>query len=450
MRHWVAARQVPARGYTDAPETTDGDRVLKGFHASLLQLTYIRTLVLFMHSGALLFALFGLHLNLDVWLLGSVLAALLVLNLMTFARLHSPLPVTDLELFSQLCADVVLYGCLLYPSGGATNPFIFTLLLPLLVTAATLPKRFTLLMALMVVALYSILLRHFLPLVDPDDSHQHRLLNLFDLHVTGMWINFLFTVLLVTWFISRMQHSLQSQSQVLQQERDKRIQDQQLLSLATMAAGTAHELGTPLATMQITLKEMALDHPQDANLQEDIALLQEQVQLCSQRLQQLAAKVRDEHDSGAPVALAHLLAEVIDEWTLMRPDVSHRCLCRADEHARVAHSVTLRQALLNLLNNAADASPHDIEIELDCPTPQQARLRIRDHGPGLPLEQADQLGKPFVTTKGRGLGIGLFLTTSTLARHQGEVRLYNHPEGGTLTEVCLPLLPPAAKESKDV
>ncbi len=435
-----------AQGYTGAHRTItgkhDGDLPLNGYHSSLLQLSYIRTLVLFVQSGALVFALFVLHLNIDAWLLGSVLAALLVLNLMTFARLHSPLPVTDWELFSQVCADMVLYGCLLYQSGGATNPFIFTLLVPLLITAATLPKRFTLLMALMVVALYSILLHHFQPLIQPGDSHQHQLLNLFDLHVTGMWINFLFTVLLVTWFITRMQLSLDTQSQVLQQEREKRIQDQQLLSLATMAAGTAHELGTPLATMQVTLKEMALDHPDDSQLQEDIALLQEQVQLCSQRLRQLAHKVRDEQDSGPAVPLRTLLAAVIEEWTLMRPDVSHTEEIRANDQARVQDSTALRQALLNLLNNAADACPDAIEVQLSCPSAGKAQLRIRDHGPGLPLEQADQLGKPFVTTKGRGLGIGLFLTTSTLARHQGEVRLYNHPDGGTLTEVCLPLLPP--------
>lgn len=417
-------------------------------------MTYIRTLVLFVQSGALAFALFALHLNLDVWLLVSVLAALLVLNLMTFARLHSPLPVTDWELFSQLCADVVLYGCLLYQSGGATNPFIFTLLVPLLITAATLPKRFTLLMALMVVALYSILLRHFQPLIQPGSSHQHQLLSLFDLHITGMWVNFLFTVLLVTWFINRMQFSLEAQTQALQQERERHIQDQQLLSLATMAAGTAHELGTPLATMQVTLKEMTLDHPDDAQLQEDIALLQEQVQLCSQRLRQLSLKVRDEQDKGQPIALNALLKSVIEEWTLMRPDVSYTLETCVGNDARVKDSTALRQALLNLFNNAADACPEHIEVQLACPTPSQAQLRIRDHGAGLPLEQADQLGKPFVTTKGRGLGIGLFLTTSTLARHQGEVRLYNHPDGGTLTEVCLPMLssPPAdqPKEPSDV
>lgn len=396
--------------------------------------------MLFVQSGALLFAIFVLHLSLDNWLLGSVLVGLLLLNLMTFARLHSPLPVTDLELFSQLCADVVLYGCLLYQSGGATNPFIFTLLVPLLITAATLPKRFTLLIALMVVSLYSILLRHFEPLINLGDDHQHRLLNLFDLHITGMWINFLFTVLLVTWFISRMQVSLQEQRQQLQQERDQRVQDQQLLALATMAAGTAHELGTPLATMKVTLREMALDHPQNTHLQEDITLLQEQVNLCSQRLRQMSHNVRDEQLSDRPVRLAELLQTVVEEWTLMRPEVSFQLDCGPLTEAQVLGSTALRQALLNLLNNAADAAPENIDIRLEYPAPNQARLRIHDQGPGLPLEQADRLGQPFVTTKGRGLGIGLFLTTSTLARHQGEVRLYNHPDGGTLAEVCLPLL----------
>ncbi|MBR9827916.1 MAG: HAMP domain-containing histidine kinase [Oceanospirillales bacterium] len=400
-----------------------------------------------MQSGALLFALFALHMALDVWLLGSVLAALLLLNLMTFARLHSALPVTDLELFSQLCADVVLYGCLLYQAGGATNPFIFTLLVPLLITAATLPTRFTLLMALMVVSLYSILLRHFIPLISPDAGHQHSLLNLFDLHITGMWVNFLFTVLLVTWFINRMQQSLHTQTATLQQERETRLHDQQLLSLATMAAGTAHELGTPLATMQVTLKEMALDHPQDAQLQDDIALLQEQVQLCSQRLRQLSMKVRDEQDGARPVALTALLDAVLEDWSLMRPEVGYTLDSPQDAQALVQDSTALRQALLNLLNNAADAAPEQISIQLDFPQPAQARLRIHDQGPGLSLEQADQLGKPFVTTKGRGLGIGLFLTTTTLARHQGEVRLYNHPDGGTLTEVCLPILPSEHTES---
>lgn len=414
--------------------------MLSGFHHHLLQLTYIRTLVLFAQSAALMFAVFMLHLSLDVWLLSSTLIALALLNLMTYARLHSHWPVTELEFFSQLCADVVLYGCLLYQSGGATNPFIFMLLIPLLVSAATLHIRFTLLMAAMLVVLYTSLLRHYIPVLSLEQGHQHRIFDLYDMHITGMWINFLLTVLLISWFIVRMQQSLQKGEQRLQAEREQHIRDQQLLALATQAAGTAHELGTPLSTMQVILREMELDHPDDPQLLEDIGLLRQQVATCSQRLQQMSRSVREEQQrSHRCIPVTELLDQVIEEWTLMRPEVTYRLLPLPEGPApEVSASTTLQQALLNLFNNAADAHPEDIEITLEWDE-RHIRLQLHDQGPGLPLEQADQLGKPFVTTKGRGLGIGLFLTSSTLARHQGEVRLYNHPDGGTLTEVELPI-----------
>ena len=103
----------------------------------------------------------------------------------------------------------------------------------------------------------------------------------------------------------------------------------------------------------------------------------------------------------------------------------------------IRNSTSLRQSILNILNNAADAAPKDIEVSLNWDD-NDITLLIHDQGPGLSLEAHDNLGKPFVSTKGRGLGIGLFLTATTLARYDGSVRLYNHPDGGTLTEVIIP------------
>lgn len=413
---------------------------MHGYHNQLLQLTYIRIVTLFGQSAALLFALYALHAQIDVWMLVLTLAVLALLNLFTYARLHSPWPVTETELFSQLTADAVLYGALIYQTGGATNPFIFLLLIPLLICAATLSWRFTALMAVLVVFLYSSLLHYYLPILPLDSGHLHAALNLLDLHITGMWLNFLLTVLLVTWFISRIQLTLRHQEQHLTVERERRIQDQQLLALATMAAGTAHELGTPLSTMSVVLKDMALDHQDDAELREDIALLQQQVAACSERLKQMATSARAA-DQGELLSVTTLLEELLDEWQLMRPQVSYRQQTPSPLPApQVRATLALRQALMNLLNNAADANPDGIELALSWDS-QQIWLRIRDRGPGLPLEQSANLGKPFVTTKGKGLGIGLFLTATTLARQDGEVCLYNHPEGGTLTEVRLPIRP---------
>ena len=97
----------------------------------------------------------------------------------------------------------------------------------------------------------------------------------------------------------------------------------------------------------------------------------------------------------------------------------------------------LTQALLNLLNNAADACPENLQVTLDW-TAEDLTISIRDHGAGVPLAIAEQIGKPFFTTKGKGFGLGLFLSKASVTRAGGSVKLYSHEEGGTLTELRLP------------
>jgi len=104
---------------------------------------------------------------------------------------------------------------------------------------------------------------------------------------------------------------------------------------------------------------------------------------------------------------------------------------------RMAPPPDLTQALLNLLNNAADACPEGLEVRLDWDV-DDLTISIRDHGAGVPLAIAEQIGKPFFTTKGKGFGLGLFLSKASVTRAGGSVKLYSHEEGGTLTELRLP------------
>lgn len=406
---------------------------------NLLQLTYIRTVTLFGQCIAVVFAIYGLQADLDVWGIGSSLTVLALLNFVTYARLYSPWPVTEPEFFTQLIADMALYGAVLFQMGGATNPFVFLLLIPLIIATATLSRWYIWLVSVLVVTIYSSLLFYYIPLISLSNSHQHRIMELFDIHIIGMWINFLLTVLVVTYFIVRMRQSMQRQSERLEEEREKRIQDQQLLSLATMAAGTAHELGTPLSTMQVLLKELQYEHADNPELLEDLQLLSQQSEVCATRLKQMAQSVQQEHSSTRLLPADEIVEDALEQFMVQRPEVTKDFSISGQQPVPALNCTTsLRQSLLNLLNNAADAEPRDIQIELDWDE-QYVWLRIHDRGPGISLEQSESLGKPFVTTKGKGLGIGLFLTATTLARYDGDVRLYSHPEGGTLTEVTLPI-----------
>ncbi|WP_028468077.1 ATP-binding protein [Neptunomonas japonica] len=409
---------------------------MAGNHQQLLQLTYIRFVILFCQCCAVAFALVYLRVDLNPWATGSALLLLGLLNLITYARLHSSWPVTQPEFFTQLLADAIIYGFILYQSGGGTNPFIFMLLIPLIITVMTLNNRYIWMMAITVTAIYGSLLIYYVPVVTALSEHQHSLTSLFNFHMLGMWLNFILTVIVITYFIVRINRALQRQQQSLIEEREAKVHHQQILALGTMAAGTAHELGTPLSTMSVILHEMRTDSTLSDEHKEDIDILQQQVQTCADKLQHMTRSVAEEKDSEKTSLATELLSEIIEQWNITRPEVTYSVNIQEDLPPDLRNTTALRQAILNLLNNAADACSKNIEISLRW-DPTAIWLTIRDYGAGLSVEQANTLGQPFISTKGKGLGIGLFLTSTTLAHYDGDVKLYAAQGKGTITEVRL-------------
>lgn len=410
---------------------------------NLVRLTIVRGIT---WTGFLVGIIVGvelLHFELAVGAVIGVILAMALINLGTWWRLGRYRAVNHEEYLAHLLADVAGLTLLFYFTGGASNPFITYYLVPVTIAAATLPWRYAWIIAGISMLAYSGLMLFHHPVPQFGQGHQAGLP--FNLHVLGMWLNFALSAGLVTFFIYKMAHALRSREQSLSRTREAALRNEQVLAVATQAAGTAHELGTPLSTMAVLLAEMRDEARGNPTLEKDLSLLRQQVETCKTRLQQLVESA-DRRRIGEPQVrdAEAWLSSLVQRWLVLRPDVSHR-LEVAERRGRPWLSVdtTLEQALTNLLNNAADANPDDIVISLDWHDAEVV-IDIRDHGPGVALSIADQLGETFVSTKSKGLGIGLFLTHATINRFGGGVSLYNHPEGGTLTEVVLPLGPPGA------
>lgn len=403
---------------------------------NLVRLTIVRGIT---WTGFLLAIIVGvkfLAFDLPVAAVLSVVIAMGALNIATWWRLGRPRAVSHLEYLAHLLADIAGLTLLFYFSGGSTNPFITYYLVPVTIAAATLPWRHAWIIAACSMAGYSFLMLYYHAIPQLGHINSDSLLNL---HVLGMWLNFGLSAGLVTFFIYKMAHALRSRDKALSRTREAALRNEQVLAVATQAAGTAHELGTPLSTMAVLLKEMQDDAPNDGPLQQDIALLRQQVDVCKSRLQHLVTHA-DRRRMAEPEVLdaADWLAGVVQRWLVIRPDVSHQIdVTKRRGRPWLAVDATLDQALTNLLNNAADANPEHVSIRLDWQD-ESVIIDIRDHGPGIAMSIADQLGDTFISTKSKGMGIGLFLTHATINRFGGGVSLYNHPEGGTLTEVTLP------------
>ncbi len=415
-------------------------QLLSASRQNLWRLTLIRMLVLAAQAGSVGIAYLSDLLPLPWLPLSIVLGISLSLCLLTALRLRGPWPVTELEYAAQLACDLVVHSLLLYFSGGSTNPFVSYYLVPLTIAAATLPWFYSMVLSGLALSGYTALLIWYHPLHLNNVQHEAMLISL---HLFGMWMNFALSAAFITFFVVKMAGALRRQDELQALRREEGMRDQQLLAVATQAAGAAHELGTPLATMSVLLKELRQEYRDKPALQDDLALLQEQVKLCKETLQHLVrAAEADRRQAVFEQTAVQWLETTLNRWHLMRPEATYRFqpLGRG-ALPRLSPPADLTQALLNLLNNAADACPDKLDIRLDWDH-QWVVLSIRDHGVGVPLAIAEQIGKPFFTTKGKGFGLGLFLSQASVTRAGGSVKLYNHEDGGTLTELRLPRLAP--------
>lgn len=406
---------------------------------NLLRLTLVRGITWTGFLGGIIFGLEVLNFQLNVIAVFSVILVMALVNLLTWWRLSWPRPVTDTEYLLHLLADVMGLSLLFYFTGGATNPFISYFLVPLTISAATLHWRSTWIIAAYLLLAYPLLMIFHHPIPQLTEFTETSLLNL---HLLGMWANFVLSTSLITIFIYKMAQSLRQRDADLSNTREKSLRDEQILAIATQAAGTAHELGTPLSTMAVLLKELSNEYQANPELASDLTLLRSQVDTCKITLQSLVSNAdRSKLLNPECQPLKKFLKKVLERWEVLRPDVRY-CIDWPNEsktEPRILGDITLQQALINLLNNAADASNAPVNIFIQW-NKTEVQIDIHDLGPGIPMEIAERLGQTFLSTKSKGLGLGLFLTHATINRLGGTVHLYNHEQGGTLTEVRVPLV----------
>jgi len=404
-------------------------------HSQLRRLAALRSLAVAAQLLTLAAVRKILELELDWQPMLLTIAALAVVNFFTLLRLRSSKPVSNPELFAQLCVDVLALSILLYYGGGSTNPFVSLYLLPLVIAAATLPGRYTWGMAALTAVCYSVLMFYYIPL---PHNHQHEGDSAFNAHVVGMWLGFVISAVVVAYFVVKMAQAVRQRDEMLVLVREEILRNERIVALGTQAAGAAHELGTPLSTMSVVIGELQRDAEARPAWRDALAILDEQVRGCKRILNKILANAQGSGASSLQPA-DRLIAEVLDEWQLLRPTAQYQFHSNGVQPAPLINvDVTLRAALMNLLNNAADAAPQTMDIYAQWDD-KNFKLEIHDQGSGLSKEVEIKAGSAFFTTKTEGRGLGLFLANATIERMGGSVRLFNRETGGATTEIILPI-----------
>lgn len=430
----VGAALAPDAGWASSPARVDGDDP-PALLASLRQLMHLRSVAILGQATAIALALV-LGVALRPVPMAIVVGALAVLNLLVSARLNRGAPATHREVAAHLALDLAAFSALLLLAGGTANPFALLYLLHVVLIAMLLPWMLALGGTLLVVGSFALAFAYAEPLRYADGRP------LPDATMAlGLWASFTLTAAVTAWFILRIVAALREHERLLREAARRALNDDAVLRIGTLAAGAAHELGTPLTTMAVLVGEMrrGADTPERRR---DTDILAAQIDACRQALANLrAAAGHARVEEGRRETVDAFVASTVARFRALRPDA------RLEAHAdgpvpapEIAADPSLRQALLILLNNAADASPDHVDVDARWDA-DSLHLAVGDRGAGVPVGSLDKLGRAFFTTKppGKGTGIGLLLTASTVGRLGGTVRWSNRADGGLVAQIRLPL-----------
>ncbi len=428
---------VSRPGRASRPALPDGSHVAG--RQNLRLLVQLRWIAVLGQVLAIAVAVAGFSLALPLSDMGAVVVLLIVYNFFSQLRLKWHLPVSQIELFLALLVDVMALTAQLYLSGGATNPFIFLYLLQVALAAVLLRRRTTWMMAGVTSAAFAglVLTRHHgytlpLDLGGGLDSP----------FVLGMLVCFALNAVLLAAFITRITHNVRTRDARLAALRQRASEEEHIVHMGLLASGAAHELGTPLATLDVILGDWA--HAPavaaDPELRQDVRDMQAQVQRCKTILGGIlmsAGEVRGEALTRTTVSA--FLDGLVAQWRQAHPAARLRYRRTIDTDAPVIADQGLQQMVFNVLNNALEASPTLQELTAVLED-GQLTLEIRDRGPGFVQDVLRSLGKPYRSTKGRpGRGLGLFLSHKVARSLSGTLSASNLPEGGACVTIRFPL-----------
>jgi two-component system sensor histidine kinase RegB len=437
------------RGYS-------ADRHAPGPHESRLRMQTIVRLRWFGVVGQLLTVIavyWGLGFAFPIGLCLALIAISAWVNV--FLRILYPARYRLSSTFATtlLAWDIAELALLLYLTGGIENPFMFLIVAPVTVSAATLPARNTVLLGILAVAATILLVEWHLPL--PWATNE--LFALPRLYKIGMVASIVAGMIFLALYAARLSKEARLMSAALSATEHVLAREQKLHALDGLAAAAAHELGTPLATIALVTRELEREGDRLPQIKEDIALLRSQAERCREILRKLTRRPSEQDPHHASLPVTQLIQEAAEPYRELSAAVEIDA--RAVDGTAGAPSREPGGApkpgviygLGNLIENAVDFARHRVEITARW-SEREVVVTIADDGPGFSAEIMDTLGDPYVTTRSAGtpavddaeeasgLGLGFFIAKTLLERSGAKLALENRalPEHGAVVRITWP------------
>jgi two-component system sensor histidine kinase RegB len=386
---------------------------------------------------------FGLGFQFDIGICLALIALTAWLNVFLRMRYSMRTRLTTTFATALLAYDIVQLAALLYLTGGIENPFVFLIVAPVTVSAATLPPRNTIALGVLAGGATACLVFLYRPL----PWYTRGGFELPTLYNVGVLASVLAGTVFLALYVWRLAKEARQMTEALAATEMVLAREQQLHALDGLAAAAAHELGTPLSTIAVIAKELAREAPKGGSFAEDVALLQSQAERCREILKKLTRGSQEPDPLHARINVRELIDEAAAPYRGFNAEIAISAAAEPESTGASAEPVGERRpgviyGLANLVENAVDFADRRVEITATWSS-RDVVITIADDGPGIPPLVLDALGEPYITTRPTprlglgadgepsGMGLGFFIAKTLLERSGATVVLENREEPAT-------------------
>lgn len=347
-----------------------------------------------------------------------------------------------------LAYDLMQLAALLYLTGGIENPFTMLVLVPVTVSAATLPIRNTIVLGTLASVAAVFLVYEYRPL----PWYPGMRLDMPLLYKVGILTAIIASMTFLAIYAWRLAKESRQMSAALAATELVLAREQKLHALDGLAAAAAHELGTPLSTIVVVTKELERECPATSAIADDIALLRSQAHRCREILQKLTQHPSTHDPLHASLSIRELLAEAARPYQAYAITVAIKAApAEGLDPEWATEPVGERRpgviyGVGNIIENAIEFATSRVEVAAEW-NEGSVVVTITDDGPGFKPEVMDSIGEPYVTTRPSGgqapdsdttgLGLGFFIAKTLLERSGASVNLANRkpPASGAVVRI---------------
>ena len=383
-------------------------------------------------------AFFWLEINFNIYLASVCILISIILNIIVSIKFLPIRTLNSNETLFYLIFDSIQLVALLYITGGLTNPFCILIIAPFIISATYLDLFRTIIIGIVSILSLSLLAFFYQPI--SSNIFEFSSSDFSSFQIFSIWLSLIVSLAFIGIYCFRVANESRKVEKALNETQIALSDEEKISDMMSLTAAAVHELGTPLSTISVIIKEIVNELDASEKNYDDILLIQSQIKRCSEILNRL--RQGDISNDNSPfineLDFPRLINEIVKDYELEEIKLNFEI----DDYFKNSNFIILRKpeivhSLSNIIENAYQYAKHSVTIKLILKD-ENVILEIINDGEGFPANILPILGEPYVKKNEKnhkGIGLGLFIAKNLINKTVGKIEFRNIENTGACVKI---------------